>query len=121
MKRMEIAPGVTRIELVPEEAGNFAPIGFSDAGGEYLRQTAFEAAARPVYRLSEAGTEGAVKQTANGEVVTFDDGERVLLRQSHSATLRFACGAGRSSQAWASTRTAFSIMPMGRSGSTSTT
>ena len=91
---MEIAPGVTRIELVPEEAGNFAPIGFSDAGGEYLRQTAFEAAARPVYRLSEAGTEGAVKQTANGEVVTFDDGERVLLRQSHSATLRFACGAG---------------------------
>ena len=35
-----------------------------------------------------------MKQTANGEVVTFDDGERVLLRQSHSATLRFACGAG---------------------------
>ncbi|MBQ6326577.1 MAG: glycoside hydrolase [Clostridia bacterium] len=94
MKRMEIAPGVTRIELVPEEAGSFEPICFLDAGREYLRQTAFEAAVRPVYRLSAADAEGAVKQTANGEVVIFDDGERVLLRRSHSATVRFVCGAG---------------------------
>lgn len=94
MKRIEIAPGVTRIALMPEEAEGFAPIGFSDDSGEYLRQTGFTAAPRPVYRLVDDGKGGRVKQTANGEVVTFDEGERRLVRQSRSAVLRFACGEG---------------------------
>lgn len=94
MKRTEIAPGVTRIALNPKEAAGFAPVGFSDASGEYLRQTGFTARARPVYRLVDDGRGGTVKQTANGEVVTFDEGERTFVRESHAATLRFACGAG---------------------------
>ena len=94
MKRIEITQGITRVVLKLEEARGFMPIAFSDCRGEYLRQEGFAVAPRPVYRLEDDGMGGRVKQTANGEVVTFDEGERVLTRRSHSAALRFACGEG---------------------------
>jgi hypothetical protein len=40
------------------------------------------------------GEGGAVKRTANGEVVVFGEEERALLRVSHSAELRFSCPEG---------------------------
>ena len=94
MKRIELSPGVTRVTLEMEDAALFRDVSFSDASGEYLRQTGLACAPRPVYRLKAAGEGGAVKRTANGEVVVFDEGETDLLRVSHSATLRFACSAG---------------------------
>lgn len=94
MRRIELSPGVTRVTLETEDASLFRDVSFSDASGEYLRQTGYACAPRPVYRLKAAGEGGAVKRTANGEVVVFDEGETNLLRVCHSATLRFACPAG---------------------------
>lgn len=86
--------GVTRIRLNPQDALAFEPIAFFGRDGEYLRQTGFDSVPRPVWRMESAGDEGAVKQTANGEVIVFDDGERRHVRDSRSATLRFACPDG---------------------------
>ena len=94
MKRNELSPGVVRVTLEMEEADLFRSVSFSDASGEYLIQTGFSCAPRPVYRLKAAGEGGTVKRTANGEVVEFDAEEATLLRVCHSATLRFACPAG---------------------------
>ena len=94
MKRNELSPGVVRVTLEMEDAARFREVSFSDASGEYLRQTGFDCAPRPVYRLKAAEDGGAVKRTANGEVVVFDEGETDFLRVCHSATLRFACPAG---------------------------
>ena len=94
MKRNELSPGVVRVTLETEDANLFGGVPFSDASGEYLVQTGFSCAQRPVYRLKTAGEGGAVKRTANGEVVVFDEGETGFLRVCHSATLRFACPAG---------------------------
>ncbi len=94
MKRIQLSEGVERIRLDPADAAGFAPVVFSDANGEYLRQAALRCAERPVWRLAPASGEGAVRQTANGEVVVFDDGDRKRVRVSHSATLRFSCPAG---------------------------
>ena len=94
MKRIQLSEGVERVCLDPAEAAGFAPVVFSDANGEYLRQTGLRCAERPVWRLAPASGEGAVRQTANGEVVVFDDGERERVRISHTATLRFACPGG---------------------------
>lgn len=94
MIRKELAPGVVRVRLQPEEARRFEPVVFLDGDGEYLRQTGFEATPRPVYRLVDAGG-GEVRKTANGEVVVSDEGDRRLLRTSHTATLRFRCRDGQ--------------------------
>ena len=94
MMRTELSEGVTRVQLSPGDAARFEAVAFSDGGGEYLRQTGFESAPRPVYRLDTAQGEGAVKQTANGEVVVFEDGGKRRLRDSRRATLRFACPQG---------------------------
>ena len=95
MKRIELSAGVTRVRLAPEDAADFRPVLFSDAGGTFLRQTGFACEERPVYRLEPSRGGGEVKRTANGEVVVFDEGERRLTRVSHSATLRFACPEGQ--------------------------
>ena len=94
MRRDELYPGVTRVRLETEDAALFRDVSFADVSGEYLRQTGFACTVRPVYRLKAVGEDGAVKRTANGEVVVFDEGETTLLRVSHAATLRFACPAG---------------------------
>ena len=90
MTRTVLSPGVTRISLGPDDCRPFSPVHFSDETGEYLLQTDCVFAPRPVYRLCGDDGSGEVKQTANGEVVSFDAGERRLIRESCSATLRFS-------------------------------
>lgn len=94
MKKTELCEGTVRITLEPADASGFQQIPFSDDSGEYLRHTAFRCVERPVYRLDPSAGEGNVRKTANGEVVTFDEDARKLLRVSHSAELRFTCGEG---------------------------
>lgn len=94
MKKTELCEGTVRITLEPADASGFQQIPFSDDSGEYLRHMAFRCVERPVYRLDPSAGEGNVRKTANGEVVTFDEDARKLLRVSHSAELRFTCGEG---------------------------
>jgi len=91
MERCELFSGVTRIRLSPEEAAGFTRIDFSDDNGSFLAQTGFECAERPVYRLESAEGTGEIRQTENGEVVSFEDGEARLIRRSHSTVLHFSC------------------------------
>ena len=94
MKRNEIIPGVTRITLAAEDSAAFRPITFKDAEGVFLTQTGFSSDSRPVYRLDPRAEDGDIRQTANGEVVVFDEGETRLLKTSRCAELTFACSAG---------------------------
>ena len=94
MKKTVLCEGITRITLIPEDESGFQPVRFTDGGGEYLCQAGFRCVERPVYRLKPEGGEGNIRQTANGEVVFFEEGGANLLRISHSAELRFACPAG---------------------------
>ena len=94
MKKSEIMPGVIRITLAAEDSAAFQPIAFGDAEGIFLTQTGFSSVPRPVYRLNPRAGDGAVRQTANGEVVVFDEGETRLVKMSRSAELTFACPAG---------------------------
>ena len=94
MKKTALSEGMTRIVLSPEEAQDFQPVPFSDDTGTFLTQTGFSCPDRPVYRLNPAAGDGSVRQTANGEVVVFDDGRAEQIRMSHSAELRFACPEG---------------------------
>ena len=65
MKRIELSAGVTRVRLAPEDAADFRPVLFSDAGGTFLRQTGFACEERPVYRLEPSRGGGEVKQPAS--------------------------------------------------------
>ena len=91
MKKTTLSPGITRICLEPDESSRFMPVSFTDENGEYLRQVSCSFSSRPVWRLTGGGKEGEVKQTANGEVVSFDSGERELIRTGYSAVIRFTC------------------------------
>ena len=90
MTRTVLSPGVTRISLNPDDCRPFTPVPFSDETGEYLLQTDCVFAPRPVFRLCGESGGSEVKQTANGEVVSFEAGERRLIRESCSVTLRFS-------------------------------
>ena len=94
MRLEVVSPGVVRVRLDAADAADFEEIAFADDSGEYLRQVGFTRAERPVWRLAPSGGDGAVKRTANGEVVVFDEGGKTLLRTGHSAGLRFACPEG---------------------------
>ena len=94
MKKIELEKGITRVILNVSEGSSFEPAAFADAVGTFLTQTGFSCEKRPVYRLVPAAGDGDVRQTANGEVVAFDDGERCLQSISYSAELRFACPEG---------------------------
>ena len=94
MKKDVLTEGVFRVTLQPGEANAFEPVAFTDAAGTFLTQIGFRCAERPVYRLEPATGEGGIRQTANGEVVVFDEGDCRLLRVSHSAELIFACEEG---------------------------
>ena len=90
MIRIDPAPGVTRIRLNPADCNPFSPVSFSDQTGTFLTQTDCVFSPRPVFRLCGENGSGEVKQTANGEVVSFDAGECRLIRESNTVTLRFA-------------------------------
>ena len=94
MKRTVLDSGAVRVVLRPRDAEAFEPEAFTDGTGTYLTQTGFRCAERPVYRLGPAAGDGQVRQTANGDVADFGEGDVSLLRVSHSAELRFACGEG---------------------------
>ena len=89
MKRLALTEGVTRVVLQSGDAESFEPVVFSDTTGTFLTQADFCCRERPVYRLDSAGGDGNIRQTANGEVVSFEEGVRKLIRMSHSAELRF--------------------------------
>ena len=90
MTLTELAPGVERILLDPADGEHFSPLSFRDGAGEYLCLAACSFLPRPVWRLDEPDGSGEVKETANGEVVTFDTGKHRLIRESVSAMLRFS-------------------------------
>ena len=90
MKQSIISDGVTRVLLDPSDASPFTPVSFRDDSGEYLCQTRGSFAPRAVWRLSGNEGSGEIRQTANGEVISFDAGERELIRTVHSAVLSFS-------------------------------
>lgn len=91
MTLLELSPGITRIRILSGESPSASPVLFSDEHGEYLRQTGCVFSPRPVWRLSGSENGGEVKQTANGEVVSFDSGTREQIRTVHSARIAFEC------------------------------
>ena len=93
MIRTELSPGVTRITLSAGDADDFRPVAFEDDGA-FLTQTGFVCRPRPVYRLDPASGDGDIRQTANGEVVVFDEKNARLQRMSCSAELAFSCPEG---------------------------
>ena len=84
-----IAPGIIRVRLDPENSALSFPVPFRDESGEYLRQAGCVFTPRPVWRLSDDGGDGEIRRTANGEVVSFESGERRQVGQVYSAALRF--------------------------------
>ena len=90
MTHTDLAPGVTRIRLTPADGDPFVPVSFRDHTGIYLTQTGCVFTPRPVFRLCGENGGGEVKQTANGEVVSFDAGECRPAGESCSAMLRFS-------------------------------
>ena len=94
MKKEIVREGILRIRLQPEDAPLAGPVVFADEQGEYLSLTCFESTPRPVYRLRKSAPASEVRQTANGEVVAFGEGERDLLYTSRRARLSFACPEG---------------------------
>ena len=94
MERIQLGDGVERVILRPGDAEHFEPLAFGDDEGIFLTQTGFSCTERPVYRLDPSAGDGNVRQTANGEVVVFDEGLRRLQYMSCSAEVRFACQEG---------------------------
>lgn len=94
MERTAPYRGIIRIRFGKDENGLPEPVTFEDEKGVFLRQVSMTCTPRPVFRLVQDEEEGEVKQTANGEVVVFDDGPREQLRISRSVVLRFACPDG---------------------------
>ena len=91
MHQLKVSENMTRVILTPEDDGSFSPVSFRDGLGEYLLQTGVSFSPRPVWRLSgEEGT-GEIRQTANGEVISFDNGVRTRIRTVYSAVLTFSC------------------------------
>ncbi len=93
MERKEIGSGITRILLYPEDAPLEAPVVFSDSRSAFLTLTAFESEPRPVYRLRKDAGASEVRQTANGEVVSFSEGGKDFLYTSRRVRLSFSCPA----------------------------
>ena len=90
MRRIQVAEGIIRVLLSPEDCHPFNPVSFHDSSGEYLSQTGCVFTPRPVFRLSVDGVQGEVRQTANGEVISFDSGECRQVGSVWSAVLRFS-------------------------------
>ena len=95
MERKELGEGIVRIVLCPEDAPLASPVVFEGGGAEFLTLTAFESEPRPVFRLRKGAGASEVRQTANGEVVSFSEGEKDLLYVSRRVRLSFACREGQ--------------------------
>ena len=90
MQQISLSANVTRVILDPEDTCGFSPLSFRNEDGEFLCHTGLAFAPRPVWRLSGEDGNGEVKQTANGEVISFDSGEVTEVRTVYSASLTFA-------------------------------
>ena len=90
MRQIQVSDGIIRVLLSPEDCQPFHPVSFHDAAGEYLSQTGCGFTPRPVFRLSGDADQGEVRQTANGEVISFDSGECSQVGSVWSAVLRFS-------------------------------
>ena len=77
MHQITVAPGITRVLLNPESTEAFTPVVFRDESSDFLQLAVCVFSPRTVWRLTGQGESGEVKQTANGEVISFDAGERV--------------------------------------------
>ena len=86
----EPAPGVTRVRLFPDDCSSFSPVSFRDENGEYLCQAGCTFTPRSVRRFSASGGEGEIRQTANGEVISFEGGGLRKIRDTYSVSLRFS-------------------------------
>jgi len=89
MRQTALSDGVTRVLLDPTDSAAFTSLSFRDENGIFLCQDRGTFVPRPVWRLSGHGEAGEVRQTANGEVVSFDSGERELIRTVYTVSLRF--------------------------------
>ena len=89
MCRITSSETVTSVLIQPEDAASFTPVSFRDESGVYLCQAGCEFSPRPVWRFSDSSSRGDVRQTANGEVISFEDGERRPCGSVYSALLRF--------------------------------
>ena len=94
MERKAISRKITRILLRPEDAPLAGPVSFSDGENEFLSLAAFESTPRPVYRLRGTDATPEVRQTANGEVISFQDEQKDLLYMSRRVRLSFTCREG---------------------------
>ena len=81
MCRITSAESVTGVLLQPGDAAGFTPIPFRDDAGEFLCLAGCEFTPRPVLRFSGKSGQGEIRRTANGEVVSFDDGENFVYRE----------------------------------------
>ena len=90
MQQIVLSDNITRVVLNPEDAGCFSPVSFRNERGEFLRHTGLTFSPRTVWRLSGEEGGGEIRQTANGEVISFDSGERTEIRSVYSASLTFA-------------------------------
>jgi len=95
VEQKEIGNGITRILLSPEDAPLAAPVVFSDSRSAFLSLTAFESEPRPVYRLRKDAGASEIRQTANGEVISFSEGGKDFLYTSRRARLSFSCPDGQ--------------------------
>ncbi len=90
MMQTELFPGVIRTVLGPDDCSPFSPVLFTDETGEYLRLADCAFVPRPVFRFSGENSGGEIKQTANGEVVSFESGECRRIRESFSVRVCFS-------------------------------
>ena len=89
MRQVTVSDGIIRVFPEPEASGSGTVIPFRDDSGEYLRQVGCVFSSRPVRRLSREGGPGEIRQTANGEVISFEAGKTETVGSVYSAVLRF--------------------------------
>ena len=89
MCRIISAESVTPVLLHPGDAAGFTPVSFRDEAGEFLCLAGCDFISRPVRRFSGKSGQDEIRQTANGEVVSFDGGETEQCGTVYSAVLRF--------------------------------
>ena len=90
MKRENLSEDVTRVILEAADGSSFAPLVFRKEGRVFLTQTGCVFSPRPVWRLSGDPGMAETRQTANGEVVSFQPDHCRRVGETHSVQLSFA-------------------------------